>query len=87
MENKKKFLKRVLSERLQSKSLQRLESFGMIGREGERKRSCGDAPDQEVANEVLNVSESSPGSDIEVSSVKLVFNPSDGSDDVNIVVI
>ena len=51
-----------------------------------RETSCEDAPDQETANEVLNVSESSPGNDIEVSNVNLVpvSNP---SDDVNKVVI
>ena len=48
------------------------------------KRSCPDALDQETANEVLNVSESSPENDIEVSNVNLVSNP---SDDVSKVVI
>ena len=53
---------RVERERLRCKGQQRLESFGIVGRE--RERSCEDAPDQETANEVLNVSESSPGNDI-----------------------
>ena len=39
---------RVVRERL----LKRLESFGTVGRESERKRSGEDAPDQETANEV-----------------------------------
>ena len=66
---------------------QRLNSFGIIEREGERKRSCEDAPDQETANKVLNVSESSPENDIEVSNVNLVSNFSDASDDVSKVAI
>ena len=60
---------RVIRERLQCKGQQRLESFGIVGRESERKRSCEEASDQETANEVLNVSKSSPGNDIEVSIV------------------
>ena len=43
---------RVIRERLQCKGQQRLESFGIIGRESERKRSREDAPDQETADEV-----------------------------------
>ena len=75
----------VIRERLPSKGQQqRLESFGIMGRESERKRPCEDAPDQETSNEVLSVSESSPGKDIEVSNVNLVFNP---SDDISKVVI
>ena len=35
---------RVIREQLQCKGQQRLESFGIIERENE-KRSCGDAPD------------------------------------------
>ena len=57
----------VIRERLRCKVQQRPENFGLVGRESERKRSCKDAPDQETANEVLNVSESSAGNDIEVS--------------------
>ena len=34
-----------------------------------------DAPDQEAANEVLNVSENSPRNDIEVLNVNLVSHP------------
>ena len=75
----------VIRERLPWKEQQqRLESFGIMGRESERKRLCEDAPDQETSNEVLSVSESSPGKDIEVSNVNLVFNP---SDDISKVVI
>ena len=72
------------------KGQQRLESFGrVIGRESKRKKSYEDAPDQETAqiNEVLNVSESSPGNDIEVSNVNLVSNSSDANDDVSKVVL
>ena len=36
-----------------------------------------DAPDQETANELLDVSESSPGNDVEVLNVNLVSHPSD----------
>ena len=68
---------RVIKEQLQCKGQQILESFGIIGRESKRKRSSEDAPDHETANEVLNVSESSPGNNIEVSNVNLVSNPSD----------
>ena len=75
---------RVIRERLQCKEQQRFDSFGIVGRESARKRSCEDASDQETANEVLNVSESSPGNDIEVSNVNLLSNP---SDDVSKVVI
>ena len=46
---------RVIRERLQCKRQQKLESFGIIGRESERKRFCADAPDQETANEVKAV--------------------------------
>ena len=49
-----------------------------------KKRSCEDAPDQETADDVLNVSESCPRNDIEVSNVNLVSSP---SDDVSKVVI
>ena len=62
----------------------RLESFNIFGRESERKRSCEDAPDQKTADDVLNVSESCPGNDVEVSNVNLVSSP---SDDVSKVVI
>ena len=58
---------RVIRERLQCKGQQRLESFSIVGSESKLKRSSEDAPDQETANEDLNVSESSPGDDIEVS--------------------
>ena len=58
---------RVIRERLQCKGQKRLESFGIAGKENKRKRSCEDAADQETANEVLNVSESSLGNDIELS--------------------
>ena len=75
---------RIIKERLQSKEQQRLESFSIVGRESERRSSCEDAPDQETANEVLNVSESSTGNDIEVSNVNLVSNP---NDDANKVII
>ena len=76
---------RVIRERLQRKGQQSLESFGtVIGRESERKRSCENAPNQETANEVLNVSESSPENDISVLYVHLVSNP---SDDLSKVVI
>ena len=75
---------RVIRERLRCKGQQRLESFGIVGRESERKRSCEDALDQEIANKVLNVSESGPGNDIEVSNVNSVSN---ASDDVSKVVI
>ena len=74
-------------ERLQCKGQQKLKSFGIVGRESERKRSCEEATDQETANEVLNVSESSPGNDIEISNVNLVSNLSDAGDDVSKVVI
>ena len=74
---------RVIRKRLLSKGQQKLESFGIVGRESERKTSCEDAPDQETANEVLNVSESNLGNDVEVSNVNLVSNPNDASDDVN----
>ena len=40
------------------------------------ERFCEDTPDQETAIEV-KCSESSPGSDTEVSNVNLVSNPSD----------
>ena len=40
---------RFIRQRLQCKGQQRLESFGIIGRESERKRSREDAPDQETA--------------------------------------
>ena len=62
----------------------RQESFGISGRESERKRSCEDAPDQDTADEELNVSKSSPGSDVDISNVNLVSDP---SDDVSKVVI
>ena len=75
---------RVIRERLRCKGQQRLKSFGIVGRESKRKRSCEDASDQETANKMLNVSESSPGNDVEVSNVNLVSNP---SDDVSKVVI
>ena len=75
---------RIIKERLQSKEQQRLENFGIVGRESEKRSSCEDAPDQETANEVLNVSESSTGNDIEVSNVNLVSNP---NDDANKVII
>ena len=52
---------KVIKERLQCKGQQRFESFGIVGRESERKRSCEDAPYQETANKVFNVSKSSPG--------------------------
>ena len=74
----------VMRERLRCKGQQRLESFGIVGRESERKRSCEDALDQETVNKMLNVSESSPRNDIEVSNVNSVSNP---SDDVSKVVI
>ena len=61
---------RVIRERLRCKGQQRLESFGTIRRERERKRSCEDVPDQETANKVLNVSESSPA-----KSLTLTLNP------------
>ena len=63
-------------KRLRCKGQQRLESFGIVGRESKRKRSVEDTPDQATANEVFNVSESSPGNDIEVSNVNFVSNPS-----------
>ena len=63
---------RVIRERLQYKGQQRVQSFGIIGRESQSKSSCEDAPDQKTVNEVLNVSESSSGNDIEVSNVNLV---------------
>ena len=75
---------RVIRERLQWKGQQRLESFGVVERESERKRSCEDAPDQQIANDVLNVSETSTGNDIEIPNVNLTTNP---SDDVSKVVI
>ena len=81
---------KVVSERLQCKGQQILESFGVVGRESGRKRSCKDAPDQEIANEVLDFNQSSPGNDIEVLNVKLVSNliqVSDASDDGCKVVI
>ena len=59
-------------------------SKAISGRESERKRSCEDAPDEETADEVLNVIESSPGNDIDISNVNLVSSP---SDDVSKVVI
>ena len=74
---------RVKRERPRCKGQQRLESFGIVGRESERK-TYKDAPDQDSANEVLNVSESSPGNDIAVSYANLISNP---SDDVSKVVI
>ena len=49
-----------------------------------KKRSCENAPDQETAKKVLNVSECSAGNDIEVLNVNLVSNP---SDDVSKVVV
>ena len=52
----------------------KIRNFGIVGRESERNRSCEDAPDLETANEVLNVSESSPGNDTDVSNVNLVSN-------------
>ena len=73
-----------MREQLRCKGQQRLESFGIVGRESERKRFCEDAFDQEIANEVSNISESNPENDIEVSNVDLVSNP---SDDVTKVVI
>ena len=72
---------RVIRKRLQCKGQQRLESFDIVGRVSARKRSCEDAPDQETANEVLSVSESSLDNNIEVSNVNLVSNPSDAGDD------
>ena len=76
---------RVTRERLQCKGQQRLESFGMwLGEKVKEKHFCEDAPDQKTADEVLNVGESHPGNDIEVSNVNLVSNP---NDDVNEVVI
>ena len=75
---------KVIRERLHVKGQQELESFGIVERESERKRFCEDASDRETANEVLNVSESSPGNDIEVLNVTLISNP---SDDVSKVVI
>ena len=75
---------RVMRERLRCKGQQRLESFGIVGRESKRKRFCEDAPDQKTANKVSNVSESSPRNDIEVSNVNFITNP---SDDVSKVVI
>ena len=45
-----------------------------------KKKSNEDAPDQETANKVLNVSENSRENDIAVSYANLVSNP---SDDVN----
>ena len=49
-----------MRERLQWKGQQRLESFGiyrLVDKESDsRKRSCEDTPDQETANEVLDVS-------------------------------
>ena len=56
---------------ISTKGQQRLKSFGIVERESERKRFCEDAPDQETANEVLNVSESNLGNDIEVLNVNL----------------
>ena len=53
--------------RLHVKGQQRLKSFVIVERESERKRFCEDTLDYETANEVLNVSKSSPGNDIEVS--------------------
>ena len=44
---------RVIRERLQSKEQQKLESFGIVGRESERKRSCEDVPNQETANKQI----------------------------------
>ena len=73
---------RDIKERLQCKGQQRLESFGIVGRESERKRSCKNTSNQETANEVLNVSESSPGNDIEVLNVSLVSNLSDDASKV-----
>ena len=83
---------RVIREQLQCKGQQRLKSFGIVGRESKRKKFCEDAPDQETVNEVLNVSKSSPGNDIEVSNVEVSNLVCDPSDDVsklsvNIVVI
>ena len=40
---------RVIRERLQCKGQQRLERFGIVGRESERKKSGEDAPDQKTA--------------------------------------
>ena len=79
-----KRIERVIRERLHCKGLQRLESFGIVGRESERKKSSEDAPDQETAKEAFNVSESSPRNDNEISNVNLVSN---ASDDVSKVVI
>ena len=75
---------KVIGKAIQCKGQQKLERFGTVGRESERKRSCEDATDQETANEVLNVSESSPGNDIKVSNVNLVSNR---NNDVSKVVI
>ena len=58
---------RVIRERLQCKWQQRPESFGIVRRGSKRKRFCEDALDQETAIAVLNVSESSPENDTEVS--------------------
>ena len=62
---------------ISTKGQQRLKSFGIVERESKRKTFCEEAPDQETVNEVLNVSESNLGNDIEVLNVNLVFNPSD----------
>ena len=46
---------RVIRERLRCKGQRRLESFGIVGRENERKKSCEDALDQESANQLISV--------------------------------
>ena len=55
---------RVIRKRSQCKGQQRLESFRIFESESEINRSCEDAPDQEIANAVLNVRESSSDNDI-----------------------
>ena len=70
---------RVIRERLQCKGQQRLENFGIVGGEKIKEKDLVtiDDPDQETANELLDVSESSPGNDVEVLNVNLVSHPSD----------
>ena len=65
--------KRVVKERLRCRVQQRQKNFGIVGKESKRKKSCKNAPDQETANKVLNVSESSPGNDIAVSYANLSY--------------